>query len=310
MPGERLARFAWLVLAYNLLVILWGAVVRATGSGAGCGSHWPLCDGEVVPRAPDVETWIEFSHRVTSGLALFAVMVLLALVWRHLPRGHRARKAALWSAIFMLGEAAVGAALVLFELVADNESMARAMFMGAHLLNTFLLLASLVLTALWIPEGRSTGGWNRAPWALRWPLAAALGGLMVVGASGAVSALGDTLYPSASLGAALADDLSMTGHLLIRLRVLHPLLAAVVGVYLLFLCRPAAGARPAGRAALWVQLSVLLQVAAGLLNVLLLAPVILQLAHLLLADLVWLAVVCYAAERWWVPASSGAPSAA
>ena len=54
-------RFAWAVLAANLAVVAWGAFVRATGSGAGCGQHWPPCNGAVVPRSPTAETAIEFS---------------------------------------------------------------------------------------------------------------------------------------------------------------------------------------------------------------------------------------------------------
>src|SRR5215210_7122332 len=143
----RLARFAWGVLAYNIAVILWGAFVRASGSGAGCGSHWPLCNGEVLPREPRIETIIELTHRVTSGIALLLVVGLVVMAYRHRPKGHPAHRAAVLTLIFMLTEAAVGAGLVLFELVADNQSMARAMFMATHLINTFFLLGAMTLTA-------------------------------------------------------------------------------------------------------------------------------------------------------------------
>src|SRR5215467_12703113 len=75
-PG-RVSAFAWGVLAYNVAVIAWGAFVRASGSGAGCGRHWPLCNGEVVPRPTSVATVIEATHRATSGLALVGVVGLL-----------------------------------------------------------------------------------------------------------------------------------------------------------------------------------------------------------------------------------------
>jgi len=90
---------------------------------------------------------IELTHRVTSGLALLALLALVVAVWRSRPAGHPARRAAAWSMLFMLTEAGVGAGLVLFELVADNQSMARALFMATHLVNTFFLLAFLTLTA-------------------------------------------------------------------------------------------------------------------------------------------------------------------
>ena len=156
-----LARFAWFVLAYNVAVILWGAYVRATGSGAGCGNHWPLCNGEVVPRAPQMATLIEFSHRFSSGLALIAIAALVIWVFRASGPGHPARLGAILSGILIVTEAAVGAGLVLFELVADNATIARAMFVAVHLLNTFLLLAALTLTAWWVsvdlPFARNRG---------------------------------------------------------------------------------------------------------------------------------------------------------
>jgi len=219
----RLARYAWAVLAWNVAVILWGAYVRASGSGAGCGAHWPLCNGVVVPRGASITTLVEFSHRLTSGLALLSVVILLVWTWRSVRAPHPARTAAACSVVFILSEAAVGAGLVLFRLVADNASMARAMFMAAHLTNTFILLASLTLTAHWLSGGAPlvsrTRGLGDALIAL------GFAGLLLTGVSGAVAALGDTLFPSGSLGQALSADLSATSHLLIRLRVLHPALA-------------------------------------------------------------------------------------
>jgi len=288
-----LARLAWATLSYNLLVILWGAYVRASGSGAGCGSHWPLCDGEVIPRAPSAEKLVEFTHRATSGLALLAVVALAVAVFRARPARHPARRPAAWTVVLMLIEAAVGAGLVLFELVADNASMARALFMAVHLANTFLLLAALALTAerLGEPPVEPSPLSRRAVLAGR----AGLALLVVAGASGAVAALGDTLFPASSLTAALVADLSPTSHLLLRLRLGHPLLASVAAVVvLLFVVATLPTAAPGGRRERWARragLLVLAQVAAGLLNVALLAPLGLQLAHLLLADLLWIAVV-------------------
>ena len=123
--NQRFTVYAWAVLAYNLIVIMWGAFVRATGSGAGCGSHWPLCNGVVIPRAPTTETMIEFSHRISSGLALVSVVVLLIWAYRSYPSGGSVRRGAAWSMFFMVLEALVGAGLVLFEYVAANVSVAR-----------------------------------------------------------------------------------------------------------------------------------------------------------------------------------------
>jgi cytochrome c oxidase assembly protein subunit 15 len=293
---NRLARFAWIVVLSTLVVILWGAFVRATGSGAGCGAHWPLCNGEALPRAAEVATIIEFTHRATSGLALLALVALVVAVWRHRPAGHPARTAAGWSMLFMLTEAGVGAGLVLFELVADNQSMARALFMAVHLANTFLLIGAMTLTARWLEDRPS--GIDVAGRGGRAALLAILGlGVIVVGVSGAVAALGDTLFPAATLEQALAQDLSPTSHVLLRLRVIHPMLAVVVALALIVIApripgAPGEDARPGSRVALIAAL----QTGLGFLNVLLLAPVWLQLVHLLVADALWIALVLLAAS--------------
>jgi heme A synthase len=292
----RLARFAWIVLAYTLAVIVWGAYVRASGSGAGCGSHWPLCNGDVVPRSPSIETLVEYSHRLTSGLALMSVVALLVWVRRACPSGHPARLGAALSVFFMLTEAGVGAGIVLFEYVADNESMARALFMGVHLMNTFLLIAAITLTAWWLSGGaalriRELGGRVVV-------VAAGCVALLLVGSSGAIAALGDTLFPSSSLSDALWADLSATSHLLIRLRVLHPVIAVGAAVLMLGIAPGLgrAGGERGARAARMVAGLTLLQLGLGLLNVYLLAPIWLQLVHLLLADAIWIAFIVLSAE--------------
>ena len=315
-PQRRTARFAVVTLVFNLAVILWGAFVRATGSGAGCGAHWPTCNGEVIPRADQVDTLIEFTHRATSGLALLMVVALLAFAIRAFPPRHRARRAAAATMVFMIGEALVGAALVLLELVGTNDSVARAAIMAVHLMNTFLLLGAMSLTA-WFARGgaplrpRGSG------------LAGALIGLslaagLAVGATGGMTALGDTLFPVSSLADGIAQDLSPTAHFLVRLRVFHPLLAfvtaglAVVAASVAGATRPTPAVRNAGRAVIGLFA---VQLLAGGLNLLLLAPVWMQLLHLLLADLVWIALVLLAAARLAdptaqpavAPLSGGAP---
>jgi heme A synthase len=293
----KAARFAWFVLAWNVVVILWGAYVRATGSGAGCGAHWPLCNGEVIPRAPSAEMLVEFSHRVTSGLALVAVVVLFVWVWRTVAAGHPARRGALLSLIFIVTEAMLGAGLVLFRLVAKDESLARAMVMPLHLANTLVLLACLTLTAHWLSGGApiSLKGRGRQFWTLVALLVAMIG----VGKTGAIAALGDTLYPANSFLEGLTADVSATASLLLRLRILHPALGVVVGMALAFglASMPFAASDQRGRS-LRVSVSGLavVQMLLGFLNVWLAAPVWLQLVHLLVADLLWIMLVLLAAS--------------
>jgi heme a synthase len=323
---NRLARFGWGVLAYNLAVIAWGAYVRATRSGAGCGAHWPLCNGEVIPQSPNVEMLVEFSHRLTSGVALAAVVVLTIWTWRACAAGHPARRSSAWAMIFVVTEAGVGAALVLFRLVADNPSTTRALFMSVHLANTFLLLACLALTGWWltpagafagteagatgIPAGRRRPGDGGATTILVgqasvlarpglvlrfWSGAAAI---LAAGISGAVAALGDTLFPSASLAQALGADLSPTSHLLIRLRLLHPAIAIVVAAALVIMgMRFGLEARGAPRTLGFALAGfAVMQVLVGFANVLLLAPVWMQMVHLLAADTLWVTFVLLGAS--------------
>ncbi len=312
--NTRLSRFAWAVLAYNVLVILWGAYVRATGSGAGCGNHWPLCNGQVIPQAPTTTMLVEFSHRVTSGVALVVVAALAVWVWREYRPGHQARRAAAWSVAFILTEAAVGAGLVLFRLVADNATFARAMFMAVHLVNTFALLATLALTAHWVSGSAPIRAAGRR--ALAWVAGAALLAMVAVGKSGAVAALGDTLYPPASLTEGLMSDLSATSLLLIRLRIIHPVLAVMVGI--VFMAGASRVPVPPGDAVgigarRAVVVLAALQLAGGLVNVWLLAPVWMQMVHLLLADALWIALVLLVASALadrLNPAAAPAPARA
>lgn len=288
-----LRRYAYSVLAINVGVILGGALVRATGSGAGCGSHWPTCNGEVVPRPESVETLIELSHRLTSGIAFLLVLGLMTAALRARPKGHPMRVAAIWAFVFMVLEAAIGAGIVLLEMVADNQSMARAGWMAAHLLNTFLLLAFLALSAWWSSEDAS-GLDLRANRAVAWILGLALFGSIIVGMTGAVTALGDTLFPASSLQEGFAQDRSPTAHFLIRLRIWHPVSAVLVGIYtvvaagLVSMLRPEPEVR---RLAIAVGVLIVAQLAGGFLNLLLLAPIWMQMVHLLMADAVWIALV-------------------
>ena len=304
----RFARFSALTLGVNILVIVWGALVRATGSGAGCGSHWPLCNGEVIPRAAAIETLIEFTHRLSSGAALLLVIGLFIWSRRAFPHAHRVRLGANLSMFFIITEALIGAGLVLFEWVGADTSAARAASIVVHLLNTFVLLAVLTLTTYWAFGGPKLDLRGRGMGLAL--LLIALIGTMVIGASGALAALGDTLFPVSSLGEGLRQDFSPTAHFLIRLRILHPTIAIGVGIYLILyagylnLRGPGGGVRLLGRA---LTLLVVIQLGAGLLNVLLLAPVWMQLVHLLLADMVWIGLILLVARAFRAGAHSAQP---
>ena len=296
-PSPRtVSRVAWGVLGYTVLVILWGAFVRASGAGAGCGAHWPLCNGEVLPTAPALNTVIEFGHRVTSALAGLAALGLVVVTFRGTPPGSAVRKGAVVALLFMVTEGALGAGLVLFEHVAYNASIGRAVWMAAHLTNTFLLLGALTLTAWW-SEGRETPRLRSG--GVTW-VAATLLATLVLGAGGAVTALGDTLV----LGGGLDPETDPVVATLLAARVFHPTMAFVV---LAVFSAAVLATRGRAGASLGMALvgAFLGQMALGALNVALQAPIWLQIVHLLATDLIWIALVVWGSEVLAAPEPAG-----
>ena len=299
---RSLARFAWFTLAYNIAVILWGAYVRATGAGAGCGNHWPLCNGAVLPQTPQAQTIIEFTHRVTSGVALIMVSSLVVWCWRRTSKGDWARYSSLAAILLLLNEAVLGALLVLFEHVAQDRSPGRVVFLCLHFGNTLLLLAALALTARWLSNDHLRFSVIRK----RADILAVVFGLlatMCIGITGSVAALGDTLFPAVSLRASLIQDFS-SGIILLRLRFLHPVAAVLGALYVLWILlrNPRVPGRSGNKVAL---ASVLItQIGLGILNVLLLAPLWLQIVHLFVAELFWVLVVLASADLLFFPVDS------
>ena len=294
--ATRFATWAWRAVGYNILVILWGAWVRITGSGAGCGEHWPTCGGEIIPRDPQIETIIELTHRLTSGLTLIFAIGIVIWARRVFERQHRARRAAVITLIFILAEAALGALLVLKGLVDKDDSVSRAVVVALHLVNTYGLVGFGALTAWWaVPRPTIADGAGvamRGMWV-------SLAGMVLVGMTGAVTALGDTLFPIAptldgGLFAHVIQDLSMADHFLVRLRAVHPIVAVFVG---LFMFMVASRIYRESDDSLSVRLGgammglTIAQMGLGVLNVLLAAPGWMQLVHLLVADILWIVVV-------------------
>jgi heme a synthase len=298
LPSPALRRFAWAVLVYFVAVILWGTLVRATGAGAGCGNHWPLCNGTVLQHSASTNTIIEFTHRVTSGISFFSAVGLLIWTFAGTPRGHLARAAAVAAVAFTLIEAILGAFLVKLGLTAQSQSPLRPAYLALHLTNTLLLLATLTLTAHMLSRTR---GYFSSTIRFVAPFGAVAGIIVVliVGVTGSLAALGDTLFPATSLASALAEDFSPTSGWLVRWRWTHPTIAFVASVFLIWLL-----VRAAQRSAHWdnrgLSALVLLLLAAqyvlGVLDVVLLAPLWLQIAHLLGADVLWAALIVLTAR--------------
>lgn len=302
MSHPRFNKFAWFFVGYLVLVILFGAWVRIAGAGAGCGNHWPTCNGDVIPQAPEAKTIIEFTHRVTSALCGVFALILVGWARRVSPRVFWAAVATL---IFVLLEGFVGAVLVKKELVAGDASLSRAVVISLHLVNTMLLMAAASSTAWW--SQASHEGVTRLH-AGRGILVTVMVALLFTNSTGAVTALGDTLFPKqpaldGGLLAQVRDDLSMGQHFLVRLRIVHPIVAVFSAMVILGIAmglrrqRTAIGSRGL-RLVMAIQHGVLTQLALGILNVLLAAPGWMQVIHLLAAQVIWVMVWLLALETW------------
>jgi cytochrome c oxidase assembly protein subunit 15 len=287
------ARFAWVVVGYFIFVVLLGAVVRATDSGGGCGASWPLCNGDFFPHHPRLATAIEFTHRSTSGICTVLLIALATWTFWTTEKGHRARKAVSWAGFFLLTEALLGAALVLKHWVESNVSTGRTIAQSIHFTNTLLLMAALALTAWFLQDSSSDFASSLVSKGAAW---LAILSTIAVGATGALAALADTLFPSPTLRAGMAQDFAAGAPVLVRMRWMHPA-AAVVGLVCVGLVVRAAF-RARGRLD-GVSQAVLGLLVLGGADVLLLAPTWMQLLHLLGADLYWVTLVVMAARVLW-----------
>src|SRR5581483_1973878 len=285
------SRFAWAVLAYNIPVILWGAYVRVSFSGDGCGANWPLCGGgQVIPQHMAAPRLIEFTHRVMTGGDLVIAIAMVLWAFLSFPKRHSVRRYASLSLLFLFIEALLGAGLVLFRYVAKDQSAGRVWYLSMHLTNTMLLLAALTGTAWAAYRNRDRIRILDAPRSVL----AGLGIAILVSVTGVIAALGDTLFPSSSIAGGLQQDFGNASSALLRLRIFHPALAIAGAAYLVwmsmqFLRRTEGDA--ARTAATRVLSLALFQVAAGAVNISLLAPIWMQLIHLFLADVLWIALV-------------------
>lgn len=262
------ARFIHLLWIYTLLVILWGAWVRISHSGDGCGDHWPLCDGQFIPDFTEKKTWVEYSHRMMSGIyGLIVIFVFIKL------RSSALKSVRFLNALlltFMTSEALLGALLVKGKLVTVDDSIMRLFVMSLHQLNSFMLTGVTYLLYVSLKNSRDS-------LKIQHPWLPAL--FMVLPLTGAIAALSTTLFPSVSLWQGILHDFSHETHLFVRLRVLHPLLASLIAIGFVMWCY----SKNLNRLALEFLIAMLV----GVVTLLTLSPVYLKLAHLLIAHFLW-----------------------
>jgi heme A synthase len=256
-----------------------------------------------LPDTSQLATVIEVTHRASVGILAILGVILLVWAFRAYPAGHRVRWGAVASIFFLVTESLIGAGLVLLELVAFNVSLERAFWASGHLVNTFLLTAAFTLTAWWASGGKPIR-WREQGGAT-WLLGTGLLLLLLLGATGAVTALGATLFPAGSIAEGVAQDLSSNSPVLLRLRLVHPAISVGVGLYLLVVAVLIQQMRPGPdtkRFALGLVALFVVQILVGLVNLALHAPVALQMVHLLLANALWIDLVLLTAAAFAVEA--------
>jgi cytochrome c oxidase assembly protein subunit 15 len=238
---------------------------------------------------------------MSSGLVLIGVVVLVVWTYRRTRSGAWARVTAAAASLLTLNEAFLGAMLVKLGYVDQNASVGRSIFLAMHLTNTLLMLAAVALSAHFLSNAASRFE-TRITHA-----GAALPGLLatlIVCVSGSLAALSDTLYPAQTLASALLQDFAPHTNLLIRLRILHPLSALIATVFIAWLAFRAVtvtDTRQQRPLAFAVVLLLGFQIAIGLADVTLLAPVWLQVLHLFGADLLWITMVILSARLCLLP---------
>ena len=230
------------------------------------------------------------------------VAFLVAWCWRATTKGHWARYSAVFAAVLLANEALLGAALVLLGHVAKDQSIGRVLFLGLHFSNTLLLLATLALTATWLRSGSANFTVIRNPH----ELAAIVTGLLattLIGITGTVAAPGDTLFPARSLKSSILRDFTSGAPALLRLRLLHPVIAVLAGTYVVWVVFKNTTQRQGESRTVLILILFAAQFSIGLINVSLLAPVWVQVLHLFVADGLWITLVLASADLALEPAA-------
>lgn len=291
---QSLYRLSWALVVYTIIIIAWGAWVRISGSGDGCGDDWPLCKGMAIPTGEATKTWIEVSHRYSTMLFGFLVLAQLWMFRRVFPKRHPTRYWVLATLLFTVTEALIGRLLVVYGLVHESTSYARLFIMPLHLINTSLLLFAEVMTAESVLFGERAFR-PLTPSVKKAGIATFITAALLL-TTGAVAALGSHLFPSLSLMEGITKDFAQGAHPALRLRILHPTLALILPFTLWYIFSNSTLAVPTRHlSAMYRSFSyaVLGMLVIGVATLVTLAPVWLKLSHLTMANvLVVLATRC------------------
>jgi protoheme IX farnesyltransferase len=292
-PRYRALVYASLVASF--LVVVWGGVVRVTGSGLGC-PDWPLCHGQFLPSL-DTSTRIEWFHRflaIAGGLTVAAVVMWSLIVYR---ADRRVLTLAIVAAILYPLQAVLGAITVVLELPPE--------WVTVHLANAELLLAALTILAVvvrWPNVGRTaSAGWT-------WLAVAAAVGTFVLLLSGAYVRGADAT--TACVGWPLCGDTAFPTLGAPAIAMLHRYIAAIVGLLIVAACieawRHRRDAPGLGPLAIATGAIFIAQIVIGAANPLTqFSPWALG-AHPAVASLLWCSVVGLAAVAWHPASRQGA----
>lgn len=269
------------LIGYTVLIILWGAFVRLSGSGDGCGEHWPLCHGALIPQGDFgemLETWIEYAHRAKSGI--YGLLHLALMIWVLLTKtaSKSFKKISALSFMFTCIEALIGAALVVFGWVDQEESLARMLVMSAHLVNTFILITTLQLSYFLANRQTTLGLREILLGSLKRRDLGPLAALLLIAVTGSWAALSSHLYPATDLWQGILDDFNTESPFFLRIRIVHPIITTILVIYLI------RAARHRRSLLYWTIFSWFWGVA----TLVSLAPFWMKLSHLLFADILWM----------------------
>ena len=276
-------------LVVSVFSIIAGAIVRATGSGDGCGASWPTCNGEIIPELDTPSELIEFSHRSVSGVLLIITLIIFVKSFKdEVPT---LQKKIIWSlTFFVLLEALIGAVIVIYEWVGMNSSAPRIIAVPLHLVNPFGLLGAYTLLFHLTRNSKTTlnNFFDRG-------FKIGLFLFLLSGATGSIAALADVIFPSESFITGLAEDFDTNSEVLTRLRILHPIVASALSLYLYSEANRLQNEYQVITKN--IKLLILLGVLLGVSNVISNIILPLSILHLLMADLLWILYVYKSAEK-------------
>ena len=283
-------KYSLFSLVFTLLTIFWGAWVRLSFSGDGCGKNWPLCEDKIFPE--NVTAFIEWLHRLSSGLSLVFIFALFILAFKIYSKNHGVRYFSIASFLLILIEAFIGAILVLSGLVGANTEKIRVLVLAVHSINSLLLVGALTLCykmSCWEKRGEKITDNLK----LKKPLIYFVCLFPLLALTGNIASLAGQLFPSLSLSSALALDLMPSAHISLKVRPFHPLLAVCFLLGFSFFAF-------SKKHLIFPALAIFVVVLFGFATLVSLSPMWMKMTHLALAYGLWVFLVIISVQKPYI----------